>query len=199
MTMPRLEPTPLSDCLAKAHPKNPKEHDIPSLIASFARFGFVAFPTIDENTDVMVAGHGRCEALSQMKSSGASPPRGVSVRDDGEWMVPVTRGVSFASEAERDAYVVADNQMTIAGGWNLDRLTSLLEEIRPTGFDGMGFGAVDLDSLLGRFTSEPPPGEQPPPEDDPDAPPEKFVSHDITVETTYRCPKCSYEWSGKAK
>lgn len=193
---PKIEPMPLSTLLEMAHKRNPKEHDVPALVSSFARFGFVAMPTIDEATQIMVAGHGRCEALAAMKAGGTPPPRGVECALDGEWWVPVVRGIGFASEAERDAYVIADNQHTIHGGWNLDRLSTMLDEVRSVGFDGMGFNAVDLDSLLGKFTADIHTDSV---DDLDDTEPEKFVTHDITVETTYRCPKCAYEWSGKAK
>lgn len=206
----RVEHIALDTCVAMAHKKNPKEHDVPALAASFVRFGFIALPTIDEKTQVMVTGHGRCKALVAMKAEGAAPPSGVRVRDDGEWMVPIMRGISFENDRERDAYVIADNQHTINGGWNIDQLSSLLAEIRIDGvegfgLEGIGFDAVELGSLLSQFNEpekkpEPPAGETPaagdPKPEDGDG---KFVHHDINVQTTYCCPKCSYEWSGKAK
>ena len=148
---PRIESMTLSDCLAIKHKKNPKEHDIAKLIESFERFGFVAYPTIDEATHVMVAGHGRCEALDQMYKSGAEPPAGVSVVND-DWMVPVVRGVSFASETERDAYLVADNQHVMVGGWNFDVLAEVMNSFRTVGFNGLGFEPVELDSMLKQYT-----------------------------------------------
>ncbi len=156
-TLPRLEMMSLSDCIAIAHPRNPKEHALAALSDSFVRFGFVAFPTIDEATQTMVAGHGRCEALAQMKFGGMSPPRGIEIRD-GDWFLPVVRGVRFQSELERDAYVVADNQQVLAGGWHFDQLADLLRELKdaPNGFDGLGFETVEIDSLLGNYIADPP-------------------------------------------
>lgn len=194
--MPRLEPMPLAQLIAMAHKKNPKSHDIPALIASFDRFGFKAFPTIDENTQVMVAGHGRCEGLAAMKTAGREPPDGIELRADGEWMVPVVRGVSFVDERQRDAYVITDNQQTIHGGWNIDLLAEMVNDLRLDGFDGMGFSAPELDSLLGQYE---PPSKDAAADAAAADDPSKFVKHDIKVDTTYCCPKCGYEWSGKPK
>ena len=71
---PRIEKMALRSLLAIAHEGNPKDHDIEEILTSFKRFGFVAFPTIDERTQVMVAGHGRCEALEQLRAAGLPPP-----------------------------------------------------------------------------------------------------------------------------
>lgn len=203
MTAPktlRVENVPLSQCIAMAHKGNPKEHDIPALIASLSRFGFTAPPMIDEATKIMVAGHGRCEALAKMKADGVQPPANIVV-EKGEWLVPVFRGVAFKNDRERDAYVIADNQHTIHGGWDFDKLSTMLADIRVEGvegfgFDGMGFDAPELDNLLAQYNTEP--GDDD--DEKPEKPkPDKFVKHDITVDTTYCCPKCGYEWSGKAK
>lgn len=142
----RVELMDLDDCIKMRHLKNPKEHDVPALIASFKRFKFVAPPTIDEATQIMVAGHGRCLGLSQMKADGEPAPGGIVALGD-RWLVPILRGISFENERERDAYVIADNQHTIHGGWNLDKLTEVLESLRPVGFDGMGFDELDLQSF----------------------------------------------------
>jgi hypothetical protein len=76
----RIEMMPLSQLLKMRHPKNPKDHAIPDLVASFVRFGFKAAPTIDEPTQVLVAGHGRCEALEHMRATAMPPPDGVEER-----------------------------------------------------------------------------------------------------------------------
>jgi hypothetical protein len=164
---PRLEYMDLPELLAMRHPRNPKSHDIDELIASFKRFGFIAYPTIDERTGMMVAGHGRCEALAKMKERGDERPRGVmlgnvSADDPGDprgatrhdWAVPVVRGISFESDAERDAYLIADNAHVMRGGWNVDALRSMLEDVRKNtqratddAFAGMGFDQLDLQSF----------------------------------------------------
>ncbi len=140
----RIEMMKLSELLTRKHLKNPKEHDVPALLGSFARFGFTAAPTIDETSGILVAGHGRCEALEVLRQRGAPPPKGIDEVGT-EWMVPVVRDVSFANDEERDAYVIADNQHTITGGWNLDALTEMLGGL--ASFDGLGFEAADLSAF----------------------------------------------------
>jgi hypothetical protein len=193
--MMKIETLSLDAALAMAHPKNPKEHDLPALVESFQRFGFVAPPTIDEKTKTMVAGHGRCEALASMRSDGHEAPGGVEVVGV-DWRIPVIRGVSFKSDIERDAYVLADNQHVMNGGWNFERLTGFLVDLGESGYQGLGFPANELDSLLGNYAPEP---DDRPDDSNGDPSPDGFVRHDINVKTTYCCPKCSYEWSGKPK
>lgn len=194
----RLEPMPLSQLLKMRHPKNPKDHNIPDLVASFKRFGFKAFPTIDEATQVLVAGHGRCEALEHMRSLGVPPPDGVEEKGT-EWLVPVIRGMSFANEHERDAFLIADNQHVAAGGWKFEELSNLVRDLEAAnvGFDGLGFGQTELDSLLGNYVPPQLPPDEPPPATD-NAPTQvdnkPSVRNEIDVKTSYCCPKCGHEW-----
>lgn len=139
----RVEMMSLDELLAMRHKRNPKEHDVPGLMGSFRRFGFTQAPMIDEATNVLVAGHGRCKALLQMRIDGEPPPSKIIV-EGGIWFVPVYRGISFNNEQERDAYVIADNQHTIHGGWDFEVLTEVLQSLRGVGFEGMGFDAPDL-------------------------------------------------------
>jgi hypothetical protein len=160
LTRPIIQPMPLSRCLAMRNRKNPKAHSIDDLIDSFVRFGFKAFPTIDEATMIMVAGHGRCEALERMRTGGASPPAGIAVRD-GEWLVPIIRGLSFANERERDAYMIADNQQAMAAGWVWPVLTDLINELEPAGFEGLAFSDDVLDDILSSEPEDPEPSDKP--------------------------------------
>mgnify|MGYP001618685910 FL=1 len=71
-------------------------------------------------------------------------------------MIPVVRGLSFASDRERDAYIIADNQLTMAGSWNFADLSTLLVELDKAGdvaLDGLGFSKQELDALLGSTPS----------------------------------------------
>lgn len=181
---------PLSELLAMAHPNNPKEHDLDALSDSFVRFGFVAYPTIDEATSTMAAGHGRCLALARIRNAGAAPPRGVEERGM-EWWVPVVRGVSFKSATERDAYVLADNQHVMAGGWKFDVLADMLRQLKESedGFSGLGFETVEIDSLLGNYIADEPPDDGFDPEQrtrgDGDRPTTQITA-------TITCPNCKH-------
>jgi len=175
---PRFESMKLSDCLAMAHERNPKEHNIQSLIAAFQRFGFVAFPTIDESTLTMVAGHGRCRALEVMRARGDAPPSGITAIEQA-WSLPVVRGIRFRSKRERDAYVIADNQQVIAGGWKFDLLSELIRELNSDdGLQGLGFEEIELSALLGqREAEDPSDGVDPEAGDRPEG-------------ASFRCPHC---------
>lgn len=131
------------------HKKNPKEHSIPDLVASIKRWGFVAPPTIDEGTQILVAGHGRCEALESMRAARVAVPMGIGINERGEWLVPVLRGIEFENEVERDAYLVADNANTMRAGW-ADNVGDFLRELQDAGasFEGIGIEHDELEELL---------------------------------------------------
>jgi len=142
-----IENVPLHE-IAK-WPRNPKDHDIGAITQSFERFGFISPLIVDEGTHRLVAGHGRLDALLQRHSRGEAPPRHVDMRSDGEWLVPVVRGITFPNESEAMAYLVADNQMTMLGGWNDQDLAEMLTKL--PSLEGVGFDADDLDDLMKRL------------------------------------------------
>lgn len=143
-------------------PKNPKGHDIPELERSMKRFGFTAPLILDEATGRLVAGHGRLETLQALKEAGEPPPRGIQTAEDGAWLVPIVRGVSFDNEAEATAYVVGDNALTILGGWLDELLTDSLKTVHEQTGDlgGTGFSVEHLDRLLAKAHPDQP--EDPP-------------------------------------
>lgn len=148
---------PLADLLARQHPGNPKEHDIAGVMESIELRGFTSPPTLDGRSGVLAVGHGRLLALSQLKLAGKPPPRRIVVDEEtGEWLVP-TLTVDFADDEERDAYVIADNKLTEAGGWDESKLAALLRKFgKPVSLSSMGFTRDAYDSLMKRFsTSEP--------------------------------------------
>lgn len=132
-------------------PRNPKDHDPEGLRDSFLQFGFIKPILIDERTGVLVAGHGRVDVLAAMKRAGEDPPANIQVDGGGSWQIPVIRGVSFDTEAEMAAFAVADNGLTMAGGWNQERLAVILQEVReqaPGGLAGTGFSSEDLQGMI---------------------------------------------------
>lgn len=135
-------------------PRNPKSHDLGSLYQSIERFGFVNPIVVDEATGKLVAGHGRLDSLQQLKASGRPAPQGIQVSGE-TWLVPVIRGIAFKSESEAEAYIVADNQLTIAGGWDDAKLAEVLADLAAQdGLEGTGFDADDVDELLKRLNGE---------------------------------------------
>jgi ParB-like chromosome segregation protein Spo0J len=138
--------------------KNPKDHDVGSIMESIRRFGFTAPLIINEATGRLLTGHGRGEALLRMWNDGDDPPRGVTVdKATGQWRVPVVRGVSIEDEREAEAYLIADNRLTEAGGWNTNNLAAMLSSLAIDGvsFDGIGFDTDDLDRMLDDLNSQP--------------------------------------------
>lgn len=129
-------------------PINPKEHDLINLGASMNRWGYTDPMMIDERTGRLVRGHGRREQLLLLQRTGAEPPLRIRVREDGEWLVPVVRGVTFNSDDEALAYSLADNKLTESGGWNTALLSGVLADLvaqnGPDALAGTGFSDVDL-------------------------------------------------------
>ncbi|MGH9783856.1 MAG: hypothetical protein ACRD88_06680, partial [Terriglobia bacterium] len=133
----RVEYLPLS--LLKPARRNPKKHQIETVLTSMGRFGFVAPMILDERTGRLVAGHGRLESLRKAKGAGKTPPDRIRVKN-GDWLVPVVRGVAFADDREAEAYLLADNETTILGGWDDDELKEIIEQLGTEGaLAGTGF------------------------------------------------------------
>jgi len=138
----RIEYMPLA--ALQRWPRNPKRHNQPLLDDSVERFGFVQPLLIDEASGKLVAGHGRLELLEMMHRAGRpAPPRIVS--ENGDWLVPVIRGVDFRNTREAEAYLLADNRLVELGGWDTDELRDiLLEYDAKTELAGIGVTESDL-------------------------------------------------------
>lgn len=159
----RIELMPLTE-LAE-WPGNPKEHDEATLDGSLDRFGYVEVIVLDEGTRRMVVGHGRRERLLERKRRGLEPPERVEVRADGEWLVPVQRGIAFDNEREAEAYLLTSNQSTIAGGYHEQRLAEMLSR-HTDNLTGVGWNQSEADALLARtraLLEQPAPVEPEPP------------------------------------
>lgn len=179
----RLEYRPITE--VEPTESNPKGHDIPLLQAAFRRFGYRIPIEVNEETGNNVNGHGRIEALTEMMMLGEDPPEGIDVDDDGVWCVPTILGSGFASDADMRAYLVSANRTQEVGGW----LPSLGDFVDVPEFDwrGTGFdGSSDIDALLASIATK----DREPPNEFPEV-------TSVTVE--YKCPQCSYEWSGGTK
>ncbi|MBX0328673.1 hypothetical protein K2Z83_13405 [Oscillochloris sp. ZM17-4] len=148
----RIEYTPLASLLPAA--RNAKLHDEPGIRASILRFGFAEPLTINEATGRLVAGHGRLIVLNKLKAEGAKAPARITVKGK-DWLVPVVRGLSFASEAEADAYLIGANQLTINGGWNESLLLETIADLAKVsgGFAGTGLAQGTIDKALAEFSA----------------------------------------------
>jgi len=120
------------------------EHQVQQVVASIKEFGFTNPLLVDEQGGI-IAGHGRLQAAQKM----------------GMDEVP-TITLEGLTEAQRKAYVIADNQLALNAGWDLDILNieieSLLEfdfDFKITGFDSIPEIEANIDySILGDDDSE---------------------------------------------
>jgi len=150
----QIEYWPLADVLE--WPRNPKDHDLGLLNSSFKRFGFVEPILVDERSGRLAAGHGRLKTLNAMKLSSEEAPEHIQVREDGEWMIPVVRGVAFQDDGEHEAYLVASNQAVIAGGFIDPILKDVLVSLQGTaaGLAGVGFDSNDVQDLIANLETQ---------------------------------------------
>ena len=104
---------------------------IEQLRRSLRQFGFVSPVLIDEDRN-LIAGHGRVEAA----------------RAEGMTEVPYVT-VSDLTEAQRRAYIIADNRLTEAGVWDAGRLKLELQELQALKFDtGLtGFTMAEVETI----------------------------------------------------
>jgi DNA modification methylase len=113
---------------ARTHSKN----QIRQIANSIERFGFTN-PVLIADDGSIIAGHGRVAAASLL----------------GMDTVPVAR-LSHLSEAERRAYVLADNKLALNAGWDQDLLAFELQGLIDIGFDVelTGFSLAEVDFAL---------------------------------------------------
>jgi hypothetical protein len=97
-------------------------------------------------------------------------------------------GWASRSDAEADAYLVADNRLTpswAAGTTaNSHALLSAVGEVDPDLVAIAGFDAAEIDKLLTSSVSGDLSG------------PSEFPSYDESISTEHECPSCGYKWSG---
>lgn len=105
---------------------------IAKIVRSITAFGFTN-PILLDGKNGIVAGHARLEAAKKLGL--AEVPT-----IDLPWLTP----------AERQAYIIADNQLAIDAGWDHEMLRLELGDLKSLGFDLSltGFGDLELGGLL---------------------------------------------------
>jgi ParB-like chromosome segregation protein Spo0J len=116
-------------------PRNARTHSkaqIKQIAASIEEFGFTN-PVLIDDANLILAGHGRVEAAKLLK-----------LKD-----VPVVR-IEYMSEAQKRAYVIADNQLALNAGWDDALLADELQALADLGFDVelTGFDTGGIDKLI---------------------------------------------------
>ena len=114
---------------ARTHNKE----QILKLRSSLREFGFVNPVIIDKAYNVL-AGHGRIEAA----------------KEEGIAKVPCVYA-DHLTEAQKKAYILADNRMALDAGWDEELLSVEMQELQELGFDlsMTGFDEKELTDLLG--------------------------------------------------
>lgn len=108
------------------------EEQILQIASSIKEFGFLN-PVLIDNDNGIIAGHGRVMAAKKL----------------GLESVP-TLLVDHLTEAQRKAYVIADNQLALNAGWDFDLLKVEIEGLQEIDFDVglLGFDNSFIDNIL---------------------------------------------------
>lgn len=109
------------------------EEQVAQIAASIKEFGWTNPVLIDEENGI-IAGHGRLAAARKL----------------GHTEIPVIE-LTGLSEAQKRAYVIADNKLALNAGWDRDLLRIELEELHQDQFkmDLIGFDANELAIAMG--------------------------------------------------
>ena len=108
------------------------DEQVNQVAASIKEFGFTSPVLIDEQGG-LIAGHGRVMAAKKLKLD--------------EVPCIILEGLT---EAQKKAYIIADNQLPLNAGWDLDKLKLEIETLGELDFDIdlLGFDGEFLDGLL---------------------------------------------------
>lgn len=125
--------TPVESLIPYA--RNARTHSdeqVAQIAASIREFGFIN-PVIIDGDRGIIAGHGRVLAARKL----------------GLKEVPALE-VSGLTDAQRRAYILADNKLALNAGWDTDLLKVELADLQTEGFDVdlIGFNADELAKLL---------------------------------------------------
>ena len=121
--------------------RNSRTHSdaqVAQIAASIKEFGFTNPVLIDE-TGSIIAGHGRVMAA-----------RKLAITD-----VPSIR-LTHLTEAQKKAYVIADNKLALNAGWDDEMLAVELTDLKDLGFDLdlTGFSTDEIEALLAPVGTE---------------------------------------------
>jgi ParB-like chromosome segregation protein Spo0J len=154
--------------------RNSRTHSdaqVAQIAGSIREFGFTNPVLIDAENGI-IAGHGRVLAAGKL----------------GMESVPCIR-LTHLTEAQRRAYIIADNKLALNAGWDEEMLGLELADLRELDFDLdlTGFDGGEIESFLN----------PPDPEND-EAPDSSGKEIDVDgMEMECACPKCGFEFDPK--
>ena len=110
------------------------QEQINQVKSSISEFGMVN--PIGVHKNVILSGHCRWEALKQL-----------------DYKEVPTVDLSHLTEAQKKAYIIADNKLALNAGWNEEMLKLELESLKELDFDFdldlLGFDDLELNELFG--------------------------------------------------
>lgn len=114
-----------------SYARNARTHSpgqIDQIAASMREWGWTN-PVLVDEAGMLIAGHGRILAAQKL----------------GIAEVPVMTARGW-TEAQKQAYVLADNKLALNAGWDLEKLTVELGDLQGSGFD-VGLAGFSLTKL----------------------------------------------------
>lgn len=108
------------------------EAQVKQIAASIREFGFTN-PILIDDQGTIIAGHGRVMAAKALQL---------------DEVPTITLGA--LSDAQRKAYVIADNKLALNAGWDTEVLLAEIESLQDLNFDTqlLGFSADELSEML---------------------------------------------------
>ena len=145
-------------------PNNARTHSdeqIQQIVESIKEFGWTN-PILLDGDNGILAGHGRLEAALEL----------------GIDKVP-TIDISGLSDAQKRAYIIADNKLALNASWNNDLLQIELADLSELGFnlDLTGFNEEEIRLQFEELPSD-----------------NKDIDEDALDKKTHECPKCQFTW-----
>ena len=161
-----IEQRPISGLIP--YTNNARTHSdeqVAKIAASIREFGWTN-PVLVDGENGIIAGHGRVLAARKLGYSEA----------------PCIE-LSHLTDAQKRAYVIADNRLALDAGWDNELLRVEFTELQGAGFD-LELTGFSLDKIEAMQLDD---------DADPEAP-DDFGSADIS-ELSHTCPKCGFEFN----
>ena len=167
-----IEHVPTSDLIPYArNARTHSEQQVKQIAGSIQEFGFCN-PVLIDTENGIIAGHGRVLAAQLLKLE----------------TVPCRR-LSHLTDAQKRAYVLADNRIALSSGWDEEMLANELSDLHADEFDMalLGFDADELARLL-EFENK----QQ---DEEPESSATEVDVDDFQMQA--KCPRCQFEFDPK--
>lgn len=165
MKKPEYKLIPVSDLIPYA--RNSRTHSdaqVAQIASSIKEFGFIN-PVITDGQNGIIAGHGRVMAASKL----------------GIEQLPCIEAAHL-SEAQKRAYVIADNKLALNSNWDYELLKVELLDLQESGFD-LPITGFDLTEINAMFM-----------DGDGSESPDDFKEID-EFDMDHTCPKCGFQFN----